>query len=191
MSIPMIVVLVLALMVFAYAVVIYNNLVRLKHTVAQTWSNIDVLLKQRHDEIPKLVAVCKEYMRHEQETLERVVRARNQVLNASDRVDARALGSAESELRAGLGQLFALAERYPNLKADRGFRQLAERISRIEDSIADRRELYNESVNRHNIRIEQFPDGFIAQGFGFRRRHLLSFSDARANPDINALFRGG
>lgn len=191
MTIALIVLLALILVVLAYGILIYNNLVRLKHTVAKAWSNIDVALKQRHDEIPKLVTLCKEYMRHEQDTLERVVRARNQVLSATDRGDARALGPAESELRAGLGRLLALAENYPNLKADRGFRQLSRRISQLEDTIADRRELFNERVNLHNIRLEQFPDGLVARRFGFRPRDLLKFREARANPDLDALFRGG
>jgi LemA protein len=189
MTLTLIILLALGLLLFAYGVLIYNNLVRLKHSVAKAWSNIDVVLKQRHDEIPKLVTLCKEYMRYEQETLERVVRARNQVLSATDRGDVRALGSAESELRDGLGRLLALAENYPALKADRGFRQLAQRISRLEDTIADRRELYNESVNLNNIRIEQFPDALIARRFGFPSRDLLDFREARANPNLEALFR--
>ncbi|WPL18617.1 LemA family protein [Thiorhodovibrio winogradskyi] len=189
MNITLIVLLALTLLVFAYGVLIYNNLVRLKHTVAKSWSNIDVVLKQRHDEIPKLVTLCKEYMRYEQDTLERIVRARNQVLSATDRGDVRALGPAESELRAGLGQLLALAENYPDLKANRGFRQLSQRISQLEDSIADRRELYNESVNLHNIRLEQFPDAIIARRFRFRPRDLLKFREARDNPDLDTLFR--
>ena len=189
MNITLIVLLTLMLLVFAYGVLIYNNLVRLKHTVAKSWSNIDVVLKQRHDEIPKLVTLCKEYMRYEQETLERIVRARNQVQRATDRGDVRALGPAESELRAGLGRLLALAEGYPDLKANRSFRQLSQRISQLEDTIADRRELYNESVNLHNIRLEQFPDAIIARRFRFRPRDLLKFREARSNPDLNALFR--
>lgn len=189
MTILLICLLALGVLLLAYGVLIYNNLVRLKHTVAKAWSNIDVLLKQRHDELPKLVTVCKEYMRYEQETLERIVRARSDVLRATDRGDVRALGPAESDLRAGLGQLFALAENYPDLKANRSFQQLTQRISHLEDSIADRRELYNESVNLHNIRLEQFPDAVIARRFGFRPRDLLEFRESRETPDLDALFR--
>lgn len=188
MNVALIALFALGLLVFTYGVVMYNNLVRLKHTVAKSWSNIDVVLKQRHDEIPKLVTLCKEYMRYEQETLERIVRARTQVQHATDRGDVRALGPAESELREGLGRLLALAENYPELKANRSFLQLSERISQLEDTIADRRELYNESVNLHNIRLEQFPDAIIARRFRFRPRDLLEFREARGNPDLNALF---
>jgi LemA protein len=184
-------IIVLAIIVVAalYATAIYNNLVRLKHAVAKAWSNIDVALKQRHDELPKLVAVCKEYMRHERETLEQVVRARGAVSSARERGDLRRLGSAETELRSGLGRLFALAEGYPELKADRGFQQLAGRISQLEDTIADRRELYNDSVNLQNVRLEQVPDTLIARLFGFRPAELLEFADARQDVDIGALFR--
>ena len=96
-----------------YAVSIYNHLVRLKHNVSKAWSNIDVLLKQRHDEIPKLVETCKQYMKFEQETLERVMQARSQVAQARQNQDVPGLGLAEGALRMGLGQLFALAEDYP------------------------------------------------------------------------------
>ena len=171
-----------------YATAIYNNLVRLKHTVAKAWSNIDVSLKQRHDELPKLVAVCKQYMRYEQETLERVVRARGDVFSAQARGDLPGLGSAETALRAGLGQLFALAENYPELKANQSFQQLSQRISQLEDTIADRRELYNESANLNNIRLQQIPDLFVARLFAFRSFELLEFNDARQDVDITKLF---
>ncbi|MGA7981115.1 MAG: LemA family protein [Chromatiaceae bacterium] len=171
-----------------YAVLIYNNLVRLKHNVAKTWSNVDVSLKQRHDELPKLVDVCKQYMRYEQETLDRVIRARGAVFDATSRGDLKRLGAAEVELRAGLGQLFALAENYPDLKANESFRHLAQRVSQLEETIADRRELYNDSVNLNNVRIEQVPDVFVARLFGFRGFDLLEFAEARADLDIAKLF---
>ena len=113
MSLSALIVLALLVVALVYGVLIHNNLVRLKHNVGLAWSNIDVALKQRHDELPKLVALCKEHMGYEQETLERVVRARGSVAEASRRRDIGALGAAETELRAGLGQLFALAEGYP------------------------------------------------------------------------------
>ena len=171
-----------------YAVLIYNNLVRLKHNVGQSWANVDVSLKQRHDELPKLVEVCKQYMRYEQATLERVVRARGAVYEASSRGDLRGLGAAESELRAGLGQLFALAESYPELKGNESFRHLSQRVSQLEETIADRRELYNDSANLNNVRIEQVPDVLIARLFGFHGFDLLQFAEAREDPDIAKLF---
>ncbi|HAZ61882.1 MAG TPA: LemA family protein [Gammaproteobacteria bacterium] len=179
------------LVVTLWAIASYNALVALKHGVAKAWSNIDVLLKQRFEELPKLVEVCRQYMRHERETLERVIVARNAVAAASNAGNMRALGEAEGVLRRGLGQLFALAENYPDLKADEGFRNLQTRISQLENTIADRREFYNESVNLLNVRIESFPDTLIARFFGFRSRGLLRFSSAEtADVNLKALFNG-
>ncbi len=184
-----IVLLVVAATVLTYGVIIYNGLVSLKHNVAKAWSNIDVLLKQRHDELPKLVEICKQYMRHESATLERVIAARSAVFAAREVGDVRQLGPAEVQLRAGLGNLFAVAENYPELKADENFKFLQDRISDLENSIADRREYYNESVNRNNVRIEVFPDVLIARWFGFAASPLLEFSvDERADVDMKALF---
>ena len=164
-------------LVGGYGVTLYNNLVALKHRVAQAWANIDVLLKQRHDELPKLVETCKQYMGYEQETLENVIAARSDVSTAAQSQDIAALGLAETNLRSGLGRLFALAEDYPELKANESFQHLQARISDLENGIADRRELYNESVNLNNIRIEQFPDVLIANFFKFGAHDLLEFSE--------------
>ncbi|MEA1049226.1 LemA family protein [Lamprobacter modestohalophilus] len=188
MSLTLIIVLVVALIIGLYAGAIYNNLVRLKHQVAKAWSNIDVVLKQRHDELPNLVAVCREYMRYEQETLQRVVEARSAVSSALQRGDVRGVGQAEEALRGGLGRLFALAEHYPDLKANASFQQLSQRISYLEDSIADRRELYNDSVNVNNMRIEQLPDLLIARLFAFKAVELLQFAEAREAVDVRGLF---
>jgi LemA protein len=172
-----------------YAIVIYNNLVSLKHNVSKAWSNIDVLLKQRHDELPKLVEVCKQYMNYEQDTLEKVMKARSQVAAAQRAGDMKGLGEAESALRFGLGNLFAVAEAYPELKANENFQHLQQRITALENTIADRREFYNESVNLNNIRIEQFPDVLVARLFSFRYAELLEFSDAeKQDVNIRALF---
>jgi LemA protein len=174
-----------------YAVMIYNNLVTLKHGVSKAWANIDVLLKQRHDELPKLVETCKQYMQYEQETLERVMKARAAVSNAREQGDIGALGAAEGQLRLGLGNLFAVAEAYPDLKANETFQHLQARITGLENSIADRREFYNESVNNNNVRIEQFPDVIIARMFSFKAAELLEFSEEeKQDVDIKSLFSG-
>ncbi len=179
---------VIAIVLF-YSVGIYNGLVKLRESVKQAWSNIDVLLVQRHDELPKLVETCKRYMQYEQETLERVMKARSSVFQAAGRGDVPAVGAAESSLRAGLGQLFAVAENYPQLKADETFRHLQTRISQIEEAIADRRELYNSSVNLNNVRIHQFPDLVIARFFSFKEAALLEFSEEqKRDVDMKALF---
>ena len=172
-----------------YVVSIYNHLVRIKHNVSKAWSNIDVLLKQRHDEIPKLVETCKQYMKFEQDTLEKVMQARSRVSNAQQAQDIPALGLAEGALRMGLGQLFAVAEDYPELRANENFQHLQSRISGLENSIADRREFYNESVNINNIGIEQFPDVIVARLFGFGPRDLLEFEASEiADPNVKELF---
>lgn len=189
MSLTAVVLLVALVLLVAYAVSLYNGLVRLKHGVSKAWANIDVLLRQRHEELPKLVETCKQYMRYEQATLEKVIAARSAVASAREQHDLGALGKAESGLRAGLGQLFALAENYPELKANDGFRHLQQRISGLESGIADRRELYNEAVNLNNVRIEQFPDVLLARLFGFQPAELLVFSEAeKADLDLKSLF---
>ncbi|MFO1435401.1 MAG: LemA family protein [Gammaproteobacteria bacterium] len=181
----------LAIIVVAviYGVSLYNGLISVKHNVDKAWSNIDVLLKQRHDELPKLVETCKQYMKYEQETLDKVIRARQSVAAAQGSGDIKALGQAEGALRAGLGQLFALAESYPDLKANENFKHLQARISELENAIADRREFYNESVNINNVRIEQFPAVLLAGMAGAHPRDLLQFDAAeKADVSVKALF---
>jgi LemA protein len=172
-----------------YVISIYNHLVRLKHNVSKGWSNIDVLLKQRHDEIPKLVETCKQYMKFEQDTLEKVMQARSRVSQARQSQDVPGLGRAEGALRMGLGQLFALAEDYPELRANENFQHLQGRITTLENTIADRREFYNESANINNIGIETFPDMIVARLFAFGPRDLLEFEASKiADVSLKQLF---
>ncbi|MDX1916167.1 MAG: LemA family protein [Methylophilus sp.] len=174
-----------------YVVLIYNSLITIKNNVAKAWANIDVLLKQRHDELPKLIDTCKQYMKHEQETLEKVIQARSRVSDARESHNVAALGGAENALRSGLGQLFALAESYPELKANEQFLHLQSRISGLENAIADRREFYNESVNINNVRIEQFPDLLVARMFNFKAAELLKFvAEELKDVDISQRFNG-
>jgi LemA protein len=172
-----------------YSITLYNHLVNVKHAVAKAWANIDVLLKQRHDELPKLVEVCKQYKQFEQATLQKVVEARAQVQAARQQQDIPALGQAEGMLRMGLGSIFAVAEAYPELKANEHFMQLQTRITSLENGIADRRELYNEAVNINNVQIEVFPASFIAKLFNFGEKPLLEFSASeKADVDMKQLF---
>ncbi len=173
----------------SYLIGLYNHLVNVKHAVAKAWANIDVLLKQRHDELPKLVEVCKQYKQFEQDTLQKVIAARSQVHAARETQDMDALGHAEGLLRAGLGSLFAVAEAYPELKANEHFMQLQNRITSLENSLADRRELYNESVNINNVQIALFPSNVIAKLFSFGEQPLLEFSaNEKSDHDIKQLF---
>ena len=167
-----------------YFIMLYNGLVNLKHNVSKAWANIDVLLKQRHDELPKLVETCKQYMKFEQGTLEKVMLARSQVAAASASHNMGALGAAEGALRGMLGNLFAVAEAYPELKANENFQHLQGRITGLENAIAERREFYNDSVNLNNVRIEQFPDVIVARMFNFQTADLLEFSAAELT-DVN------
>ncbi|MFT7413898.1 MAG: LemA protein [Methylophagaceae bacterium] len=175
--------------VIIYLVAIYNGLVALKHNVSKAWANIDVLLKQRHDELPKLVETCKQYMKYEQETLEKVMKARTSVATAQQQGNIPALGQAEGALRMGLGSLFVVAEAYPELKADQTFQHLQARITGLENAIADRREFYNESANVNNVRIEQVPDVFIAGMFRFQAHSLLEFiNEEKTDVNLGQLF---
>ena len=189
MDITTVVLLATVALVVGYFIILYNGLVALKNDVSKALSNIDVSLKQRHDELPKLIATCKQYMTHERETLESVIEARSQVARAQDKGDMKSLGKAESMMRMGLGQLFAVAENYPDLKADTSFNNLQTRISTLENTISDRRELYNEAVNNNNTRIEQFPDLLIAKRFNFKAFDLLEFDEAELKDvDVASLF---
>ncbi|MGH8458628.1 MAG: LemA family protein, partial [Nevskiales bacterium] len=148
----------LAIGAVLYAITIYNALVNLKHAVSKAWANIDVLLKQRHDELPKLVETCRQYMQFERSTLEAVMQARAAAYSARERGDVKGVGAAEGAMRLGLGNILATAEAYPELKANQSIQTLLGRITGLENAISDRREFYNEAVNRNNVRIETFPD---------------------------------
>lgn len=177
MGVILLVVLLLIAVLAGYVIMAYNRLVRLKHNVKAAWSNIDVLLKQRHDELPKLVTTCREYMKFEQETLEKVVNARSQVSNAMQSGNMAELGVAESMLHNTLGRLFALTENYPELKANESFARLQSRITTLENSIADRREYHNDTVNINNIVVEEFPTNIVAGKFKFTQAELFEVSE--------------
>ena len=158
-----------------WGVTIYNQLVTLKNNAKKSWSNIDVLLKQRNSELPKLIDTCKQHMKFESETLEKVIKARNLVESARKAQDIPQLSSAEMSLETSLTGLFAVAEQYPELKASDSFLRLQSRITTLEESISDRREFYNDSAAHSNTRIEQFPDNIVAKLFSFKEFDLMEF----------------
>jgi LemA protein len=158
-----------------YFVIIYNSLVRLRNDIDKAWANIDVLLKQRHDELPKLIDACKGYMQYEQQTLLAVTDARSAYARAGS-VPEKA--QADNQLTGALRSLFAVAEKYPDLKADANFLQLQQRITGLEEEIADRREFFNDSVNVYNIRIRQLPDVFVAKLLDLQRKELFQATEA-------------
>jgi LemA protein len=188
-SLPLWIICGVLVLAFLYFIYLYNYLVNLKNKVSKNWANIDVILKQRNDELHKLIETCIQYRDFERSTLEAIVLARNNAQTAQTNVNMAALGIAEGAIRGGLTKLFALAENYPDLKTNQSFLQLQARISDLENSIADRRELYNESVNINNITIEQFPSNLIAQLFRFSPADLLEFStEEKKDVDIKHLF---
>ena len=182
-------ILIILALVIIYCIITYNSLVSIKNNVAKAWANIDVLLKQRNDELPKLIDTCKAYMAHEAQTLEKVISARMGVDAACQTQDVAGLGKAESVLSKSIGGLYAVAENYPDLKADQTFINLQQRITGLENQIADRREFYNDSVNNNNVRIQQFPDLIIAKLFNFEPKDMLRFASAELKDvDVSARF---
>jgi LemA protein len=173
-----------------YGILIFNLLVSLKNNVLKNWSNIDVLLKQRNSELPKLIETCQQYMEFEQDTLQKIVIARQSAVTAYQMNNLKAINTTETELRSLLGKLFALTENYPDLKTNQTFLQLQTRISDLENAIADRREFYNDSANIYNTRINQFPDLIMARLFNFVHYTLLTFdSEEIKDIDIKAAFK--
>jgi len=163
-----------ALAIVGYFIVIYNGLISLKENIKKSWSNIDVILKQRHDELPKLISVCESYTEFEKGILDRLMKAREKYFKASGVAKKSA---ASNEVTAALQGIFALAENYPDLKANKNFMQLQERISHLEETLADRREFYNDSVNNHNIRIKQIPDVFVAGMLNYQDEEMFKVSE--------------
>jgi LemA protein len=161
--------------VLGYLLTVYNSLVRLKNDIHKAWSNIDVLLKQRHDELPKLIETCKGYMQYEQDTFKKVVEARNAYAQATTLPQK---AQADNLITGALKSLFAVSEKYPDLKANNNFMQLQNRISELEEKIADRREFFNDDVNTYNIRIQQLPDVFVAGIMGLKHKEMFKVADA-------------
>jgi LemA protein len=159
----------------AYAVMIFNGLIALKNDIAKAWANIDILLKQRHDELSKLLEVCKGYMDYERDTLQKITQARSQYQQAVS-VDQKA--QADQSMTSALRGFFAVAENYPQLKANDNFMRLQGRITDLESQIADRREFYNDSVNTFNTRIQQMPDTFVASFMNLTPRPMFKVEDA-------------
>ncbi len=165
---------------------IYNRLVGLRQTTNQAWSDIEVQLKQRQDLVPNLVNVVKGYARHEKETLNEVIEARNAAVKANSVGDTAA---AEGMLSQALGKLFALAEAYPDLKANTNFLQLQDQLADVENKISASRRFYNNAVQEYNTAREQFPANMIATPFGFQARDFFESVEGRDAleivPDVN------
>lgn len=159
---------------FLYLVTVFNGLIRLKVNIDKAWANIDVLLKQRHDLVPNLVAVVKGYKDFEQKTLTDLTAARTASLGAVSLSDK---AQAAETLTGSLNRLFAVVENYPQLKAQQNFLELQKTLSDLESQVADRRSFYNDTVAAYNARIAQFPDVLLAGGMKLTRRDLFQAAE--------------
>jgi LemA protein len=180
------VVLVLIALVVGYTVSVYNQLVRLRKRVDQSKQNIDVLLKQRQDELTKLIDSAQEMMEYEEDVLTQLTEAREQADQAET---PKEQANADAQVRQALADFNARVEEYPELSAQENMQQFQERITDIESQIADRREFYNESTTRYNTRISQFPYLIFARQFGFQERELFEATEEeKEDVDVSAAF---
>ncbi len=181
----------LGLAVGLYVILTYNGLVSLKNRVSEAWSDIEVQMKRRYNLIPNLVETVKGYMSHERETLESVTRARGEAMANQGSPDAQA--RSENMLAGALKSLFALAENYPDLKANQGFLDLQDDLAEVEDKIQAARRYFNGSVRDLNVKIEQFPSNLVARAFKFARAGFfeLDEADAAARQPVKVAFRSG
>ena len=162
---------------------VYNGLIQVKENIKKSWANIDVLLMQRSDEIPKLIKILKSFVKHEKKMFDNIMDARTSYLGANS-VSEKA--DADNQISEALKSVFAISEAYPDLGSNDNFLKLQERISGIENAIADRRELYNESVNNYNIRIQSLPDMFIANTLGLAQEEMFKVQENKKKDiDIN------
>ena len=182
----LVIIVIILVLIAVFAVGIYNGLVRARNHVKNAWSQIDVQLNRRHDLIPNLVETVKGYMTHERETLEAVVRARQQAVNVSGDIEAKA--QVENQLSQTLRSLFAVAEAYPDLKANTNFLALQEELTSTENKISFARQYYNDSVLALNNKIEMFPSNIFAGMFGFTREKFFEVEAPEARRPVQVKF---
>ncbi|MDM7857372.1 LemA family protein [Thiopseudomonas acetoxidans] len=183
-------------LIVLWGFVTYNALVALRNSVKNGFAQIDVQLQRRYDLIPNLVETAKTYLKHERETLEAVINARNQAQSASKKASSdptdgsaiRSLSGAEGMLGAAMGRFFALAEAYPDLKANQTMQQLTEQLSSTENRVAFARQAYNDAVMSYNIKRESAPNNIIANNFGFKAAQMLEIESPEARQAVKVKF---
>jgi LemA protein len=181
---PLIVILIIILLPTIWIIATYNTLVALRNHITEAWSNVDTELKRRYELIPNLVETVKGYAKHERETLERVIELRNQC--AADRGSVMHQEGTEKQLVAGVQKLLAVAEAYPDLKADQNFLQLQQELVNTEDRIQAVRRFYNGNVRDYRNKCEAFPSNLIAGGFSFQAHDFFNVDPAvREAPQLN------
>lgn len=177
-----IIIIAVIVIIVLFTIVSYNGLVKYRNWVQEAWSQIDVQLRRRHDLIPNLVNTVKGYAKHEKETLEKVIQARNKLVDGTpqERIDA------DNQIQSALKSIFALSESYPDLKANQNFLNLQEELTTTENKIGYSRQLYNKTVADYNIKRESFPTNMLAGMFNFHREDQLSIPEAeREVPDVS------
>jgi len=178
-TIPAFVLMFVAVALLVYVGVLYNGLIALRNDIDKAWANIDVVLKQRHDELPRVLDVCKGYMQYERETLQHLVEMRAKYETARTIPEKT---QASSDLSASVQRFFATAENYPELKANATFLELEKRITELENQIADRREFYNDVINLFNTRICQMPDRLVSSALGMKPRTMFHVTASEKTP---------
>lgn len=186
MGLLLIIPLVIVVVVIVWMVAVYNGLVKLKNRVEEAWSDIDVQLKRRYNLIPNLVETVKGYAKHEEGVFQKVTEARSQAMEAKG--DPKKSAEAEKNLAGTLKTLFAVAENYPELKANENFMSLQQELSDTEDKIQASRRFYNGNVRDFNTSIEIFPNNLIAGMFGFTKRDLFEIEDEKERENVKVDF---
>ncbi len=161
---------------------IYNSLLAVNENINKAWANIDVTLKQRYDELPQLLKICEQYVEYEEDMIQKIMSAREKMVQGKDVIEKAA---GFNELTAGIKGLLAVSEAYPDLKANVQYAQIQSRLSHLEETLADRREFYNDSVNIFNTRIQQIPDVFFANILGYQRKQMFEVNNEEKKiPDL-------
>ncbi len=172
-------------LIVLFVVGMYNGLITLRNRCDNGWAQIDVQLRRRYDLIPNLVETVKGYAKHEREVFERVTQARTQAINAGT---VKEQGQAENMLQGALKSLFAVAENYPELKANQNFLMLQEELAGTESKVAYSRQFYNDSVMKYNTRLQVFPSNILAGMFGFKGREYFEIGEAEAKGPVKVSF---